>query len=232
MTSIIFFRSDDSITSYTDGSAYDEFGIFRQKASKTSVLLHQPALVATRGSGNAGNLYDAFAGRHPTYDALCDGMADDLVQACTHAHLLFGDPINLQVTAGGFSDRTGRFEAQTMFFSLDDEGKKRPNALIAGPVDSTMVDPWPDETLMEAICAKHVAAGDGVGDEFVIEVMEAQRATKYTLHPPPNNHTKGCLVGAFIQKTVLMRDDAYTRIIHRWPDEIGQKLGRELEPDK
>ncbi|MGV8832962.1 MAG: hypothetical protein ACOH2N_13375 [Devosia sp.] len=231
MTSIIFFRTDEGVTAYTDGSAYDAQGVFGQKSSKTAIFMHQPAIVAHKGSGNAGNLYNAFAARHATYDELCDGMADDLVQVSTYARLLFGDAINLLVTAGGFSDRTGRFEAQSMFFSLDDAGKMNANALKADPVDTIIIDPWPDETLMEAIGKKHATGNCGVGDEFVIDVMEAQRATKYTLHPPPNNHTKGCLVGAFIQKTVLMRDDAYTRIIHEWPDEIGQKLGRELETE-
>ncbi|WP_265976074.1 hypothetical protein, partial [Brucella intermedia] len=56
-----------------------------------------------------------------------------------------------------------------------------------------------------------------------IRLMQAIRTTKQRI----NSHTdiEGCRCGGFIERTIIQHDKAYSEIIHRWPDKIGELMG-------
>jgi hypothetical protein len=62
-------------------------------------------------------------------------------------------------------------------------------------------------------------------DANVIQTMQCQREIPALFGREDGpTEPQGCIVGCFIQKTVLMRDSATMEIIHRWPDKVGEPL--------
>ena len=56
-----------------------------------------------------------------------------------------------------------------------------------------------------------------------IALLEAQRLVSMPLDSrKPGN--VGCIVGGFAQLTVLSRSGVNSRVIHRWPDRIGERM--------
>ena len=61
-----------------------------------------------------------------------------------------------------------------------------------------------------------------ISDKELIEVAEMQR--RY-IEPCGPQKIPTSWVGGFLQLTTVTEDEISTRIIHRWPDEIGKPLG-------
>ncbi|KQP40042.1 hypothetical protein ASF49_21265 [Methylobacterium sp. Leaf104] len=58
--------------------------------------------------------------------------------------------------------------------------------------------------------------------------MLALRQTQQEMHGPGTG--RGYVVGGFIQHTHLQRGRADSRIIYRWPDEIGRAIDPSQDP--
>jgi hypothetical protein len=42
----------------------------------------------------------------------------------------------------------------------------------------------------------------------------------------------GCLVGGFVKRTLIRKDGCHSSIGHRWPDEIGRRVGADGEANQ
>jgi hypothetical protein len=228
MTAVVCFRKKDCIVFYSDGAAYSPTDATLVCGhQKTDIILHQPSLLVTQGSCwiSARHLFYLISLR-PSFDDAMASIAKDLHGIGVQA-FRSGRELNYGVLLGGWSERTQSFELYRTWI-----GGKSPDDLEEGSLEiekiaSHKIDPDPDRGLLE----ERGIIKDGVldlraGDADVIKLMQCQRETPHHFSRSSfDEGCKGCIVGSFIQKTVLTRDAATTEIIHRWPDKVGEKLG-------
>jgi hypothetical protein len=225
MTAVLCFRRKDSVTFYTDGACYHgENGSFLYPHQKTDILLHQPCVLATRGNAFAGSRLKERVSNRSSFDSTVASVAKDLHRASEDAFRAC-EEVNLAVFFGGWSERAQEFELYRTWIGGNSPTDLDDGALELKKVTGThKIEPDPDFQLL----AERGILKDGVmdlrrGDADVIELMQCQRETLYSFGR--NSRLEGCIVGAFIQKTVLTCDAAQTAIIHRWDDKVGEKLG-------
>ena len=227
MTAILAFVKKSGVCFYTDGAAYGEDdGSLLFASQKTSILLHVPCIIACRGSSLLGGLFHAaIAHREPsarTFDGLADSMPEILKQAASAAVKL-GSRINLATVYGGWSAQSKCWKLYRAFVA----GESLENFDVEIVERGFHIEPTvPLELLAARGLLQNGALDLREGDASAIRYMECQRETPFELAPPVHSEVKyGCIVGCFIQKTVLTHDGATTEIIHRWPDEVGKPLG-------
>jgi len=225
LTAIIFHRHDDGIAVYTDGAAYDDDGVYRQPSQKADILMHAPAVVAMRGTGSMILAVGTFIADCASFDDVLGKLGTIVggVAAMASGHAV----LNLAVCLGGWSEQRQAWEAYRMWCAGRSISDLEPGTLQLDPIDGFWAEPWPET---EHLAALGLMRDDGRfeldgDDEGFVRFMEAQRRTEDLIHPEWVSGAKGCTVGGFIQKTVLARDEAWTGIIHRWPDRIGEPLG-------
>ena len=74
----------------------------------------------------------------------------------------------------------------------------------------------PSNPEIEAGCAAGLRAA--FSEAAAIDLLEQQRAMTTAGGAP------FCTVGGFVQLTSITREAITTKIIHRWPDEIGEQI--------
>jgi hypothetical protein len=229
MTAILGFLFEDHVTIYTDGAVYDK-GLYVLASPKTQIMLHQPCILATRGMYLTGIFLDEQIAPEPTFDRVVDTMADHMTVASKRT-LRPGERVSLEVLFGGWSERAQEFQLHRMMIDGDNLESLVEGSLQLAPVRQWICEPWPDQKLLEECGLMREGEKEidlRAGDPAIIQLMECQRKTTYPLGQGSEG-IEGCLVGAFIQKTVLSRGGAVTAIIHRWPDKIGEPLGTTIE---
>ncbi|MHC2623034.1 hypothetical protein ACVIW2_005066 [Bradyrhizobium huanghuaihaiense] len=220
MTAIVAIVRNEGIVIYSDGACYGRDGTLAFLRQKTDVLMHIHSVIATRGEHQqarwlkyALDWYDVR-----DFDGLVDIMPSLMTQAADFAPRV-NEPVNLCVLIGGWSERSSSWELHRAIVNADNsEVKKISTAFYSEP-----------RPPLEAL-ASHGLIKDGAldlrgEDQSIVSYMECQRATKFEFGPSHQGDEQlGCIVGGFIQRTALAKDEAATEIIHRWPDEVGKKL--------
>jgi hypothetical protein len=231
MTAILAIVAKDGVVFYTDGAAYDRDGRLYFADQKADIMLHLPCIMATRGEHKLGAfpkfLCSSFEKSVSSFDGLVDTLPVIMIEVAKVAPKLDCD-INLCAFFGGWSARSGRWELHRAVVAGESPDRLDGGApQVVKVASATLFEPEPPHDLL-------IARGllkDGMldlrnGDASIIEYMQCQREAKFAFgRPGSHSEETGCIVGCFIQKTALTRDDATTEIIHRWPDEIGKPLG-------
>ncbi len=223
MTAIIGVRFNNGVVFYTDAACYDQAGVVGQFRQKADISIHLPAIIATRGSARAGEVLKFLMSNLNTFDELVIQLPGLMSEASVNG-LLAGEPINLMAITGGFSGERQKWELYEMLISGESITQLDEGSLKLRPVESVQITPRPSDDalgdlgLLDAGVLRLRGNDDG---EFV-RVMEAARRTECHLHP--SSELKGCIVGGFVQKTVLTQNEAWTSIIHHWPDRIGEMI--------
>lgn len=213
MTAVNIIQKVGEIVVMADGLGYAAHGGPSQSVAKMAMLPHIPLLVAVRGHVSIAHVIVArFATEKATgFDAFLEflaGFAREIIpQTCTH----FGTPdFPHEIYAVGFSHARGRLESHFMATS-DAYASGGRGAYTLHLEDEPMVaSPQPSDEAINAarfVCPtarKFDPLDDGV------KLMDAQRRT----HPD--------MIGGFVQLARVTREGISSRIIHRWPDEIGQ----------
>jgi hypothetical protein len=205
---------DGAFHFFTDGGVFDSKGELLATAQKTHMISHMPAALTILGPR-------AFAGALYGYAATCatfDHLIDTVVWALGSYEALIkkgaeqdGMSPNFQLFMAGYSQRLNRLAA---FMLASSDGS--PLELQELP-EATLNPPPCDEALK--------SVGWTYPEQFDVErdgmkIIHAQRLTPL----PFDDGSTGCAIGGFIQHTVVTRDQITTRIIHRWPDEIGKRI--------
>jgi hypothetical protein len=226
MTAIITYADDEGVTVWTDAVHYDKDGVARFFLQKADIVLHLPAIIASRGSGHAGVLAKHYLSFCNTFDEAAGRLADITAAASHEAELLFGDPVNINLLVAGLSDREGGLQRLTCNYRRDrDSGELiGPTVSRSGPREITVEPDIPEGALRDA---ELIGENGGLflrDSASAIAIMEIQRRIPYEYGPAQNGC--GSIVGGFIQETRLFADGyADSRIIHRWPeDRIGERL--------
>jgi hypothetical protein len=215
MTAINIVQRSGEILVMSDGRGSDMQGGAPRSITKMAILPHIPLLVAVRGfSGVAHLIVTRFAteglGGFDAFLEFLPGFAREIVSLiCTH-HRTPDFPHELY--AVGFSEMRGRLESHFLATS-DAYASRGRGAYSLHKEDEPMVaSPQPSEEAITAarfVCPtvkKFDATDHGV------KLMDAQRRT----YPD--------MIGGFVQLARVTREGISSRVIHRWPDEIGKRL--------
>ena len=222
MTVGLFIVRENSIEIYSDGAAYDDNGLFGEYSNKVRTAPHLSAFAFAWGSGNAARLVKDRLTHLESFDQMIAQLDDCVKGSMAEAHLIYGDSVNLGAVIGGWSENAGEWQ---LWYSgicrpLDNEVEYY-EARQVGPF---FANNYPtDEKIKEF--------GFGSFDDFNwsyqaedgVNFLEAVRQSPDRLHA--HNEVIGCFCGGFIERTVIEPELAYSHIVHRWPDKIGERLG-------
>jgi hypothetical protein len=160
-------------------------------------------------------------------------LPEHLKSISKYAFEFAGDAINLAIICGGWSSSEGRWKANRIWISGNDPNHLDDGSLKLAEITKFSIEPRPgpharrlleDRGLLTHLSLLNHLPATIETDARIIGIVQCLRETPFGLGFG-SDRPKGCIVGAFIQKTMLTRDKAYTEIIHRWPDKIGEKLG-------
>ena len=222
MTAINIIQKSAEILVMADGLGYDARGGPSQAVTKMAMLPHIPLLVAVRGHGSIAHLIVAkFATEKRTgFDAFLEFLAGFAREVIPQTNTHFGTPdFPHEIHAVGFSESRGRLESH--FLATSDAYVNRGRgAYTLHTEDEPMVaSPQPSEEAITA--ARFVCPPVRKFDpsDHGVRLMDAQRRT----YPDK--------IGGFLQLARVTREGISSRIIHRWPDEIGKRLAPEASLD-
>ena len=221
MSAINALVQNNAVHMLTDGAAYFQDRTFQFLATKILPFPHLRCAVAVRGPAMAVPMLSSILGHAETYDArkvaatealnTAESMCAPIFDACCTG-------ADFEVVVGGITD----------------DGV--PDAYLVASHDRYGFEPWkvtpvegltclPNDPKLHAKIIASLPAGatpddlDPVRDGLAI--MELQRRN-------PAASTEGddrCAVGGFAQLTTITANEITTRVIRRWPDQVGRVIG-------
>jgi hypothetical protein len=216
MSGFIVGKSDDAFHIFTDGGVFDHQGVLVGTTQKTTIFAQMPAAMTIIGS-RAWMLatYPDFS-CCPSFDHLVD-RTHELPQYMPIAERIAAQEktsADFEMVMVGYSARHGRL-ASYMVSNHSLPGGGEPWKLRE--IEEPILNPPPSQEALAAVGWQ--------GSEFDLgrdgpQIMCAQRLTQFA-HA---DGSLGCGIGGFIQHTIVTRDRITTRIVHRWPDELGKRI--------
>lgn len=215
MSAINVLLQSNAVHVFTDAAIYQPDGALVGIGPKQRLLPHLNAAMAMRGAylGLAPIAEELSAA--PSFDALREGVVPTL-QACAeyYAHLLnqcAAGP-DFEIVVGGVSETTG----PSAYIIASHNRYGEPWTIL--DLEGLSVTPA-NEAVQRRISeiANGRAADDLDPAVDGLAVLEAQRAGD-----------AGAFVGGFAQLTTIDPAGLHSRILRRWPDEIGKRVGEVL----
>lgn len=205
MTLVNILVESDHARIYTDGALInpaDNVSVVGF-TSKVMALPHLDAIMATSGTVGASLNFYALIGSLSAIDF--DDLADRIEAAVTPIAEHFAGAILFLV---GWSERGKRMRG----FIMNHEAMgNRP--------------PFARQDIGEFLMPRPLNECLGTAD--MIALVESQRANADRPQGLPPAHVVGC----FLQETIVAKEGSKTRIIHRWPDVMGEKIEPLAEKD-
>jgi hypothetical protein len=228
MSVVVMAKGSNGIAVASDGITYDDDGIVRGITSKIEPLIHLNCLIAQVGAGGLSlALRQAMGHKYKTFDEMLHGIADDLRLAteCMVQWTLFGRNPDSTVAIAGYSDERNAFE----LYRISNWNKK-----VAG---SSEVNEFEAYTLVPVeYFWTNIVPADEYLERFRLNGDEMQKspgmlaarwvaACRPDSRPPdPEKELPAFGCGGFIELATLTQEGFSSRIIHRWPDEIGKVI--------
>jgi hypothetical protein len=220
MTAINIIRKKDSVHLISDGASYDAKQRLVSIGPKVFPLPHINAAIGIRGPTIALPLLAHLIGHAATsYDALKINIVEILSNAYANTRVVLEKGVTgsaLNVVIGGFSETVG---ADAYVVVCDDDGMVSPLTQIT---DFGFMPSCPQITsFVQMQAAKHQWSKSAIDEidaaDFGLRTIEMQRALKF-------GDYNTCHVGGFAQITSIRPDGIETKLLRRWPDEIGSPL--------
>lgn len=198
MTLINILVDQDHARIYTDGALInptDNVSVVGF-TSKVIALPHLDAVMATSGSVSSSlNFYALIGSLSSTdFDDLAERIEEQVIAAAEH----FAGAVLFLV---GWSERGQRMRA----FIMNHQAMGNRHPFARQDIGEFFMPPPLNPRL---------------GTADMIAVAESQRANTDRPHGLPAAHVVGC----FLQETIVAKEGSKTRIIHRWPDKVGEKI--------
>lgn len=233
MSALCMIRCDDGIVLASDGAACDDQGRLSAEVSKVALLPEYDCILASRG---AGNITATLHSRIQILAGVGFGISgfDDVLAALPdlarhlHGQLLTetGAQQHWTTLVGGFSVARDAFEIYRISTRshpapLDPEREYEPFA--AEPVHGINFCPTPSEAggIAAGLPADIAAWADLPSDALAVRAICGCRTDK---HAGEAGGAPSHSVGTFVQLTVLRRGEVSSRIVHRWPDPLGEPI--------
>lgn len=219
MSAYAAVRTADAVHVLTDGGMYDETkGTLIGTMGKIFLMPKQNAVMTQRGSGVVGSvLIPKMSTFGETFDELKarvgPEMRDWLKPAIETDKAAGAAWVNFDILIAGISESRGPHSYVVPSYDHPTfEAIKAWTPFDPGPV---MMAPGDDRILATVDPATFDPVKDG------IRIMEAQRQI---LEPQGQSAELRYIVAGFVQLTTVTAGSITTKIIHRWPDKIGQKI--------
>jgi hypothetical protein len=231
MSAINVIRQTHQVHVLTDGAAYDPDGRLVMVGPKISIVPHLSCALAFRGpAATRCLLTEVLAHGAASYDGLRDTIAEMLREsAAIYAPLFDGCQLgpDFEVVVAGWSETKG---ADCYILPTHDRYGE-----AFSPVAIEGVTCLPsDEILQPEIEALLVGlVADDVDPEVQgLAIMEMQRAHPVVhLVDQLGDLTPRRSVGGFAQLTTIRPDGITSKILRRWPDVVGERLGLQVDGD-
>lgn len=210
MSAVNIFPTGEALHIFTDGALCEPAdGRLKCVTSKLHLVPRLSAVVAVRGSETAMRIVGRLADLAETFDLLVRGLGDRLRDSWHHISLFgLGEIVGpAEVFVAGFNE-AGEPDIWMASTSGSEPFASRPVGFIVSPIPPPPFDPFDIESF------------DPVGDG--VALMQSQRQIVTTAEEP---FAAGCgTVGGYVQHTVVTPDAITTRVAHRWPDRIGERI--------
>lgn len=221
MTLLNAIRRDDRVIIVSDSAALDDDANLAGNYNKVILMPHIRAAVACRG--NAMIAMILLSGLHHDYawhsfDSFKASFADAVRATISAAGpALSADPataLGMDFVVAGWSETRG----PDSFFLRTLEGTHVPAWEVINPEGPLMM-PCNDEIFGQTpyLADRSVP----LSDDLLVKAANLQRAY---IEPFGPHKIPSSWVGGFLQATTITEHEITTRIIHRWPDELGSRL--------
>ncbi|MBN7807259.1 hypothetical protein JZX86_18050 [Agrobacterium rosae] len=195
MTAVNIFVERDHARIYTDGGIYDKTGMIEGFMPKVIPMPHLNCVVICAGQPATGWLaIGLVADIGGSFDEVVDKLQDATRSVRSHFD-------KSAIWLVGYSQRDGRMRA----FMWSHEP-------VNGLPSFTRIRV--EEIVMPQPC--DASLSDGADP---VALMNSQRQNLNA-----SKGIQGSVVGGFIQETIVAEEGSKTRIIHRWPDVMGEKI--------
>jgi hypothetical protein len=218
LSAINLIRQDDRVHLVTDGALVEtENGLLVSHYAKQSIAVHLNAAVALRGQGalanlvlpyltNSGASFENFV--HFLETGFRAWFEKQLMPHCSKQRETLKNFEEFDLIIAGYSERPRSYILSNIerpglpAWTLTDTS----DAFFM-PADQFLIDRFQPETFDPAT-------------EGVALVENQRRSFRFGEKSKPF-----CGIGAFIQATTIDATGIHSRIVHRWPDEIGKPIG-------
>lgn len=225
MTALAILRADIGIVIASDGASYDDDGRLRMVKQKVDLHPHISCAIASRGSALAPWFVsdDLFwRGQSPTFDDLVTAMPD-LARGARQFVAERGSPTtqNFSLYLCGWSDARERFET----YAVRSRDTEQAPACTLIPLPAVYLAPEPYHDVAAAF-GMQLPPPDlrAAGWEDLAEYGTRSICAARFCEGSATGENPHCCVGGFVQVTSLARELVLSRIVHRWPDPIGELL--------
>jgi hypothetical protein len=220
VTALNIIKQKDAVHLVSDGAAYDAKQRLVSIGPKVWPLPHINAAIGVRGPTIALPLLAHFVGHAVTsYDALKINIAAVLRNAFANTHGVLGQSAAgaaFEIAIGGISETVG---ADAYVVACSADGVVSPLTQITELGFMPTCETIDSFVLMQM--AKHLRSNSPINEidpaDFGLQTIEMQRAAKFGDH-------NTCHVGGFAQITTVRAGGIETKLLRRWPDEVGELL--------
>jgi hypothetical protein len=233
MSAFITLKQREAVHILCDGAGYDSSGLMRSLLSKAFAIPHLSAVIATRGPAvSLPFIATRLSTQFQSFDELVSGIGAELPNIIDDSEELFsmaGNPTTEMALIGwSEQDDTGKaFTIQTGEISelraeYADAERPEPFQLLEHP--NALASPAPDaEILRDAGFRNDTDIEKIIPEIDLLHIMEMQRQSLIEYN---GQHIH--LVGGMALLSTVARGGTITqRVIHRWPDKIGQMIRAE-----
>jgi hypothetical protein len=222
MSAINVFLDPAAAHIVTDGALYERDGTLVAAGQKVATFAHLPAAIAVRGASSFLPLLSIEINASArSFDELLEiivAKAEAVFAVCAAmpGQARFK---SVDVILAGWSETRECAEAYGLF---NYPAHGAPSWQLV-PLEGGLVSPGDyafhkgiQAAGIDPLAADFDAATDG------LRIVQAQRARAW---PITGTAETAHIVGAFAQLTTVTQDAITTRILERWPDKMGQKIG-------
>lgn len=236
MSIVLCWPTDKGTVFYSDGIAYDETGTIVGMASKVISVAAGTAALAWVGSGPFGPV---FAANVPGHVISFDDLASIFSDLAQHTLQVLKDNnypwgVSASVVIAGWSDKQQRHMAlhvgsrpKQVVRDADGELSERA-AWQVEELSGCWISTIPDEEYRLSAGVHGFDDDTMSNDEFAIRMVCAARLSSRSLDEGevdfPGSGIRYFAAGGFLQRTFVGKDEFSQAIIHRWPDQIGERI--------
>lgn len=221
MTAINVLLSPTAVHVLSDGAGYLPDGTIVSIQSKVLPIAGANAVLAARGYIAFAHLFAERLAAFGSFDELAAGATAAILEVIAHARGKFAPGVldePLDLVLAGWSESRDQAEA----FALFNHDAYGIPAWELTPIGEGYISPGNadfferlEEIGLDPLSSDFDPQTDG------LRLLEEQRAMRWPLLGGGETIRS---VGGFCQLTMVRRDEISSRILKRWPDEVGRKI--------
>lgn len=225
MSLLNVIRQWDRAHIITDGAVFDENTRIVAFMPKVHCLPQLNAAVGFRGdamiSQHLASMFQMASGKYKTFEGLRRSIVKDtrdlLNALIKNAHVAPNhDALEMEIAVAGWSEWSG---AETFYFHTGNSPEGPWKIITGHDLRCSPSTPKIADQIFE-----HLNVSRPLMPEAIISAAEIQR---WHMEPMGPKQLLTSWVGGFLQVTTVTRDEITTKVIHRWPDQIGERIMRQ-----